>query len=52
MRIHNVYKLFICRQKLADGSFRINEGGLEVIMVSIVASAAFPNRIVVSCEHR
>jgi len=47
MRIHDVYILFIHREKLTDGSFHINEGGLEMIMVSTVASAMFPSWIVV-----
>ena len=36
-----MYILFTHRQKLTDGSYHVNEGGLEMLMVSIVASATF-----------
>lgn len=52
MRIYNVYILFIHRQKLTDGSFHISEGGLKMMMVSIMTSAAFPSWIIIACEHR
>jgi len=46
-----VYILFTHRQKLTDGSYHVNEGGLEMIMVSIVASAAFMSWSVV-CSNQ
>ena len=51
MRIHGEYILFTHRQKLTDGSYHVNGGGLEMIMVSIAASATFPSWSVV-CNNQ